>query len=79
MPAVTKTKTCRTCHQPVPEKPMLEDQTRNGVRVVVHRFKSGSTYVDAACQCFGSPRRLHSSEKCPLLLRLRAGEQIADD
>lgn len=54
-------KTCRTCRQPVREKP-----------VIVHRFKNGSTVVEASCQCFGTTFRLHSSESCPLLRRLRA-------
>ncbi|HSX22582.1 MAG TPA: hypothetical protein VLE97_07400 [Gaiellaceae bacterium] len=74
-----KTKTCRTCRQPVAEKPVAEDQTRNGVKVIVYRFKTGGTIVDATCQCFGSPKRLHTNEKCPLLLRLRAGEHVTDD
>jgi hypothetical protein len=60
-------KTCRTCRQRVPEKPVLEDQSRNGVRVHVRRFKNGSTVVDADCQCFGLAFRLHSSSGCPLL------------
>lgn len=62
----------------MPEKPVAEDQSRNGVRVIVYRFKNGSTVVDTTCQCFGSTRRLHSNEKCPLLLRLRAGENVTD-
>lgn len=70
---------CRTCHQHVPEKPVIEDQSRNGVKVVKYTFKNGSTVVDASCQCFGAPLRLHSSEKCPLLKRLRAGKKISDD
>lgn len=64
-------KTCRTCHQPVREKPVREDQSQNGVRVIVHRFKNG-TVVEASCQCFGTLFRLHSNESCPLLRRLRA-------
>lgn len=67
-------KTCRTCRQPVREEPTREDQSRNGVRVIVYRFKNGSTAVDASCQCFGHTFRLHSSENCPLLRRLRAGD-----
>ena len=63
-------KICRTCRQPVPEKPVREDQSRNGVKVIVLRFKSG-TVVQATCQCFGAPFRLHSNEQCPLLRRQR--------
>jgi hypothetical protein len=58
----------------VPEKPVAEDQSCNGVKVTVYRFKNGSTVVDATCQCFGAIGRLHSNERCPLLLRLRAKE-----
>lgn len=49
----------------VPEQPIREDQSRNGVTVTVFRFKNGSTVVDASCQCFGAPFRLHSSDRCP--------------
>lgn len=67
-------KTCRACRQPVPDKPVVENQSRNGVRVRVFRFKSGGTVVDAACQCFGYEFRLHSTERCPLRLRLLRSE-----
>ena len=50
---------------------MKEDQSKNGVTVTVYRYKNGGTVVDATCQCFGAPFRLHSNERCPLLLRLR--------
>jgi hypothetical protein len=40
--------------------------------VHVHRFKNGGTVVDADCQCFGLPFRLHTNDRCPLLRRLRA-------
>jgi hypothetical protein len=56
---------------------MIEDQSRNGVKVIVYRFKNG-TSVDAACQCFGAPFRLHSNERCPLLLRLLRGEEMPE-
>ena len=69
-----KSTICRTCRQPVPEKPIVEDQSANGVKVTVYRFKNGSTIVDAACQCFGATFRLHSSERCPLLLRRAEGQ-----
>lgn len=65
-------KRCRTCRQSLPERPVKEDQSRNGVTVTVYRYKNGSTVVDATCQCFGATYRLHSNERCPLLLRLRA-------
>jgi hypothetical protein len=41
-----------------------EDQSRNGVRVIVTRHKDGTT-VDASCSCFGIPGRTHSSTSCP--------------
>lgn len=44
----------------------VEDQSRNGVRVIVRRFKHGTT-VEADCQCFGSPMRAHSRADCPNL------------
>lgn len=62
---------CRTCRQPIREAPSREDQSRNGVAVTVFRFEGGSTVVDASCQCFGLPFRLHSNEACPLLRRQR--------
>lgn len=64
-------KRCRCCKQPIPETPVKEDQSRNGVSVIVYRFKNGGTIVDASCQCFGSTRRLHSNANCPVLLRHR--------
>ena len=60
-------KTCRTCHQPLRKTPVIEDRSENGVTVIKYRFKSGSTYVDASCQCFGHKGRVHSSESCSLL------------
>jgi hypothetical protein len=65
-------KTCQICRQPIVERPIREDQSQNGVKVIVFRFKNGSTVVDASCQCFGTTFRLHSNERCPLLQRLRA-------
>lgn len=65
-------KRCRTCHQAIPETPVREDQSRNGVKVTVFRFKNGSAVVDASCKCFGAPFRLHSNANCPLLRRQRA-------
>ncbi len=45
-------------------KPTTEDQSKNGVRVIVHRYHDGST-VDASCACFGSDFRAHSTTSCP--------------
>lgn len=47
----------------------VEDQSKNGVRVIVTRWKSGGTTVDATCQCFGSDFRCHSNPSCPNLHR----------
>ena len=69
-------KTCRACHQPIPERPIVEDKSCNGVKVIKYRFKDGSTYVDASCQCFGHRGRVHSSEKCPLLQRHHKGRSV---
>jgi hypothetical protein len=45
------------------------DQSKNGVTVKVTRWvdKDGvlGTSVEASCQCFGSPTRLHSDARCP--------------
>ena len=72
-----RVKKCRTCRQVVPEKPVVEDQSRNGVRVIVYRYEGRGTVVDASCQCFGSTSRLHSSESCPVLLRARRSAKRA--
>jgi hypothetical protein len=45
-----------------------EDQSRNGVRVIVTRSEDGSV-VEADCNCFGSPQRVHSNMFCPLLVK----------
>lgn len=42
------------------------DESRSGVRVIVHRQHDGST-VEADCQCFGSWMRIHSNPSCPVL------------
>ncbi len=68
---------CRTCRQPIPDKPAREDQSLNGVRVTKFRFKNGSTVVDATCQCFGLSFRLHSNERCPLLQRMHDQGKIS--
>jgi hypothetical protein len=47
-------------------KPAFEDQSRNGVKVIVRRNENGSV-VEADCQCFGGKGRLHSNPYCPLL------------
>lgn len=67
-------KRCLTCRQTIPEKPAVKDQSQNGVKVIKYRFKNGGSVVDASCQCFGTRFRLHSNERCPLLLHLRRSE-----
>lgn len=59
---------CPTCHQSVKPRVTTEDQSKNGVRVIVHRYPDGST-VDAGCGCFGSDFRAHSRVDCPNRLR----------
>lgn len=60
-----------TLHHPVvyPKRvrgrPAREDQSRNGVRVIVRRSEEGSS-VEADCSCFGLVQRLHSNTNCPL-------------
>jgi len=44
------------------------NQSRNGVKVIVHRDKDGNTIVDASCLCFGSSFRVHDRMNCPNLL-----------
>ena len=50
-----------------PGKPTRIDQSKNGVKVIVTRFEDGGTVVEADCQCFGMPGRVHSNSYCPLL------------
>lgn len=47
-------------------KPRVEDQSSNGVKVIVTRGKGGSV-VEADCWCYGSLTRTHSNPYCPLL------------
>lgn len=42
-----------------------EDQSRNGVRVIVYRRWDDGTVVEADCHCFGNPKRVHSNLHCP--------------
>lgn len=46
-----------------------EDQSRNGVRVIVRRTEDGST-VEADCHCMGSTMSTHSNPYCPNLKRI---------
>lgn len=46
-------------------KPVREDQSANGVKVIVHRMEEG-TVVEADCECFGIPGRVHSNTNCPV-------------
>lgn len=55
-------------HPLVDGKPRYEDQSRNGVQVIVRRTENGST-VEADCHCMGSLMRTHSNPSCPLLER----------
>lgn len=45
---------------------MNDDQSKNGVRVIVTRCPEGST-VEADCQYFGSTGRTHSNPTCHLI------------
>lgn len=46
----------------------VEDQSKNGVRVIVTLWNEGGRTVEADCQCFGHPKRVHSHDFCPLRL-----------
>ena len=52
----------------------VEDQSKNGVRVTVYRFKDGGTSVDADCSCHGMTFRTHSHTHCPVFLAAKAKE-----
>ena len=44
-----------------------EDQSKNGVRVHIYRYKDGmGTITDASCQCFGNRGWNHSDPNCPV-------------
>lgn len=45
----------------------IEDQSRNGVKVIVYKFNNGNTTVEADCNCFGYSFRLHSNQYCKIL------------
>jgi hypothetical protein len=49
----------------------VEDQSKNGVRVVVRRYPDGTT-VEASCDCFGTDFRTHSNTGCPNYLAQRS-------
>lgn len=53
----------------IKEIPFIEDQSKNGVKVIVSRF-SGGTHVEASCNCFGAKNRVHSNPSCVNLKRL---------
>lgn len=58
----------------------VDDQSKNGVRVIVRRWKDGTT-VEADCKCFGSYLRIHSNPMCPVAAhqdRLAAKEREGD-
>lgn len=46
------------------DRPVTEDQSHDGVRVLVHRREHGTT-VEADCLCFGNKGRCHSNPNCP--------------
>jgi hypothetical protein len=52
--------------------PVVEDQSRNGVKVLVSRYPDGGTTVDAACDCLGG-NRAHSNPECPSLRKKKQG------
>ncbi len=54
---------CRECGHKLDDV-TEEDQSRNGVRVIVTRYKDGGTTVDASCSCFGSNMRAHNNPSC---------------
>ena len=54
-------KHCDTC---TCTQPTRENQSKNGVRVIVYRWPDGSTTVDASCQCYGMPMRIHDNPFC---------------
>ena len=60
---------CPACgvRRPPPE-PVVEDQSMNGVKVLVHRWPDGNTAVEADCSCFGTSFRCHNSTACPVYL-----------
>lgn len=59
------------CEHCCPEKTLsVEDQSQNGVKVIVTRYKNGMTNVDADCSCLGYEGRAHNTHSCPNLKRL---------
>jgi len=54
---------------------VVEDQSQNGVKVIVHR-KDGCSSVDASCDCFGTPFRAHSDPNCPVFLKQKSAGQM---
>ncbi len=56
---------CGSCKKNLPGFYSIEDQSKNGVRVLVTRTKDGST-VNATCSCFGNIGRVHNTTECPL-------------
>ena len=47
----------------------IEDQSCNGVKVIVTRYATGGTSVETDCSCFGG-NRVHDNPSCPNLARL---------
>jgi len=54
--------------------PKAERQDRNGVIVKVWRWSGEGSTVEATCECFGHPLRVHTASDCPYLLAFSASE-----
>ena len=64
---------CSACNQDLPKQPLaIEDQSRNGVRVIVYHWPSG-TVVVKDCSCMGYEMRAHDNPGCPRLLNAPRG------
>lgn len=61
-------KHCKTCE--CAKQPVIEDFSRNGVKVKKYTWPDGNTSVQADCQCFGYDFRMHSRMDCPNRLRI---------
>lgn len=48
---------------------LREDQSQNGVKVVKYTVPGEGTVVEADCNCFGIPGRVHSNPNCPMIPR----------
>jgi hypothetical protein len=48
-------------------KPWIENQSRNGVKVIVTHWPGKGSIVEADCGCFGAPYRVHTNSNCVML------------